>query len=1515
MTQFAQAAVPATGPATALATASGGFMGQSARLVPAGLVQKPDRTYVLRFTLLHEPADVDEYQLKNWPSYVHDSLSGGVSTRAVAVPAGALGSVYPASTAEPFTLTRVSAATNKSDVQRWWEAVLGGSVPLWSEMANTLRSGNAAAANDIPRIGNGCAALNTDARVLRATNAVRRLRGEAPSRRSSGPTVQEDRAAAGAGWGATPGEAIKQSMQRARSIGEADFEALAQWERERLNHPDRARGLLKKAEKSQLPRPDATKLFKIPGPQKFEGQSKTVRAARMRWGQLMNHPSLLRLFGLATDYELPSSALVDSSVFWLFQPVLARQPDAAGQVWTLAKLNRDHITRDPSSFWPCLRAEVDASQDLHDLSIRDGFANLRQPLTENLRQPLSENLQQPVSENLFRYQLTTTDALSHLVGHEVEAGGTEESPGLVLFDRMAPRDAIASDAFRATQLRSGIRIDDARQLQVGWQLDVRVGDKPDWHSLMGREIRYILPPGTPNAGNIETAIRGGYGNAYPMRRSLAESAMIDTPASLHERDGMQLLSHQELVAHWRGRPMGVPLIDEEVNGKRVMKVRQNELALTTREDLVGTIPPLRVGQRYSVRLRAVFVGGVVTDLRAAMPDADAGVLGPLAFLREEAIKPPIVLHLEDDLKRNAAPLQRPDGAGNAEDFFRLPGRAPLANAQELILRPALREGNEPEFTRRLFLPPLVPLALADRLTAVPSTGGQLRRGLPLMDFSSFANPAPNETSRRGGWPGVRIVGDSTMALERFGQSQGTSANRELVFRRAPLNAARAIDFLPDPHARLYRLALVWRSGGERVGESISLPVRGNAGFPSISYPNIRPLVLEVRPSHASDAATPRLEVVAAGTSLPFSPFGNDDRRALLVRLYLSGGEDVDVLAWCAPDPARHNEFQLWQELSDAHGEHFADRLFSKPDETVAGITRLRAAHAVAIPEQGLAPTLTPGLRPDWRDDKLVLNGRVRAKLRRLAGLRIDVTAAGLVAGRFDDPEHRGRSRADRAAGRWPLQLGNAALERPARDVFGFDVAGDGTVTLPQETATVLSFDGPPSQMQADAAAGGGLVLEGFAADWPGAIKDGRARLLTVTPKALPGAAALLVDRHGDQMPIGRLAGPSLQVWLEARKRPTPPLRPWVVPAFKWERGTRTEGSKVWTTLTRTTVPRIRLARPWFSSGEGEMLGIILWPPHLPKLSSEDVNRDHVRRRIIAPAEKENQPVHFEPPPSIDLSGLQDLDLGNASRFITRWGDDPIREPTGGFMPLLLARDKFVEAEKNGVWRFEMDVQVPLGGETGGTAIAEEPQEWLRACLLLTTPLFDPDLEEWHADLPVTLARSVEPFLRLGLVRWQAHAPPALRCSTPAVAWTQLPPTRTLLWRKEGTTVHAEIEGPHSRRADIPPNLGTPSNPHLQIPTMRFGLVQRESLADGGVSESPVGDCLTCGGGVTQSYSGVKWTAELNAAALPPGSSYHLFVEEVEERLAATPPPYTPGQTGRSHVTESGPRFAARVEVR
>jgi hypothetical protein len=600
---------------------------------------------------------------------------------------------------------------------------------------------------------------------------------------------------------------------------------------------------------------------------------------------------------------------------------------------------------------------------------------------------------------------------------------------------------------------------------------------------------------------------------------------------------------------------------------------------------------------------------------------------------------------------------------------------------------------------------------------------------------------------------------------------------------------------------------------------------------------------------------------------------------------------------------------------------------------------------------------------------VLIDGNVSIDGPSTAAVEIHASGTAAASGRFDDVD-RGRSRDDRARGLWPKPDNINYIE--PKNLFGFDVSPGGKVTFAPEAVTLLRIDGLPPDTkqisllatQRDAAALPNGSTNGsddspLRAQRPAAFPDARARYIKLFAVAISRHANALRTRY-DELPevlsrsslgddIAKLdvaAKPLTERWLPATMRPprVSPRSP--IPSFQWKDSTPfidgaaavdfpgkpTDATKLSSVFVRRSMRvRIRLNRPWFVSGEGERVGIVVWPPNLFGLDGNDLRNDRVDP---PPADRGTVDLKKLPPDGSNLDFLQDQDLGTGGAWVTRWGADPTRE-LGRPQGWLLSKDNFpdVDLTLNPELVFSKPpashphgpvlvknvlMPVPVEPDAAPAADAKPAGGFMAVSLVTFAPLFDPEQECWYVDVNISPCGAAYPFLRLGLVRFQPNAPRALRVSEPVVEWVQVMPERTVTAKaklKGGKVlVEAEVQGLSSQ----PDPTGADTRKSTErAPRIYVSLLRRSPSQDGDqlgpeavvatkiLPEDCAAKCVT-------------WSTafELSQAdyALK-GESWSIYVEEVDRMRPAR---YVdePRYETRSddNFADTGPRFAARLSL-
>jgi hypothetical protein len=345
------------------------------------------------------------------------------------------------------------------------------------------------------------------------------------------------------------------------------------------------------------------------------------------------------------------------------------------------------------------------------------------------------------------------------------------------------------------------------------------------------------------------------------------------------------------------------------------------------------------------------------------------------------------------------------------------------------------------------------------------------------------------------------------------------------------------------------------------------------------------------------------------------------------------------------------------------------------------------------------------------------------------------------------------------------------------------------------------------------------------------LEQPQARRARLRVRALPRSAALITAAPPKPAPSApfpsdrALKGPPTNMlWAPATSRPAPVATKDLVPMFDWPPLTRRrDGAGITIEGERLAGLRLWLRRPWFTSGEGERLGVVFWPPP-------------------AFAQMDDETAAFTPDDQA-LHGLHEDDLGPLGRFVSVWGYDPL----GAGPPAPLAPPPLPSGRANpspirtpaapppARWdssflarphiqlgpeaRFHPHVLMPVPGQMAPESLAT-PRETMAAVSVLSVPVrfeheFPPPHDagpDAYVDLTMRLPTPHDALFRLGLVRLQEHARPdrrgapregaraGIRLSAPASIQGSVPPPRrfgvsvTLLDTRHGATGAISLVG-------------------------------------------------------------------------------------------------------------------------
>lgn len=450
----------------------------------------------------------------------------------------------------------------------------------------------------------------------------------------------------------------------------------------------------------------------------------------------------------------------------------------------------------------------------------------------------------------------------------------------------------------------------------------------------------------------------------------------------------------------------------------------------------------------------------------------------------------------------------------------------------------------------------------------------------------------------------------------------------------------------------------------------------------------------------------------------------DDRTIIVT---LPPGERVRLRLASSIDPQRLKQLALWplllQELAgvpDAETQAVAGRIWGlSPSE---GVVLVNA-------------TPRPVARPVLIDDPWVM--------------RWPGSADGVLEATF--AVHGASTENLTAEGEWVDDVDDLAAPAPARApgslvAFTSQVAADETI-VPFDRARE-DHGGPRTYQVAEV----GAVTEH---DGAHTYPDTKHRLVTFRlraqtryqeyfPPALRSAeaGAVVPDTDGARDDGQSQVSRPFAVHVDNTTVPAIPRVDSVLPLLRWTEESEPHQPAA-VLRTRRSGVRIWLRRPWFDTGSGELLALLLSPAYS---RSESAMKDAPERY----SQWGSDPIWREATVSQRLLTRHELD----NRL--RWDDDDERAPRPG-RPASEPRT------------------VVAPGDEGGSVLAVGYE-----------PVFDPARGMWRVDVAFDADEAFWPFVRLTVARYQPHSLDGHHVSEPVrLDFVQLPPTRALSVSRTG----------------------------------------------------------------------------------------------------------------------------------
>ncbi|HWA60885.1 MAG TPA: hypothetical protein VG939_05895, partial [Caulobacteraceae bacterium] len=514
---------------------------------------------------------------------------------------------------------------------------------------------------------------------------------------------------------------------------------------------------------------------------------------------LAQYPELNRKAGLAIAVELDPGAVPDGTrtlqlaVTW---------PKAGGGVATDPDVLPPVVARrQGQAFEPAPRAPASPISGRF-LRLQGGGFDLVQTDVDGAALKLKN-----LATNIARAQPKTYDDEDFDAREEVTAGApTLRSAGLMLsqerrdlaIQALFARNGELQDKLTGNQPLPALYADD---LIRGWRVDIREGAAGPWRSLHQRKAEYGF---ANTGGSLTTAKEEG------MARLASASAADGSNPDV-------LKIHEGLFA-WRGWSLSAPepgkVIQPDESIGPANDGPPDGLPLKTHfTPTGGSLPKLRFGRSYAVRVRLVDLAGEsqpFSEADAQSPDAVSNVV---RYLRHEPVEAPALA-----LVKTAHGLEAPaDGESMARLAIRTFNATPAANTVPTKDR-----------ARRHLVPPRVTHRFAEQHGVMDLPGGKLDAGL-FATLASLDKPL-DEAKLKSGPKAIETT--YAVAAEGF-----------------------TLPYLPDPLAIGVAIRI---EGAEGLDPAVihKIPLYGPVFDPAAkpAWPKALPFTLVVAETGAADAA-------------------------------------------------------------------------------------------------------------------------------------------------------------------------------------------------------------------------------------------------------------------------------------------------------------------------------------------------------------------------------------------------------------------------------------------------------------------------------------------------------------------------------------------------------------------------------------------------------------------------------------------------------------------------------------
>ncbi|MBU9763552.1 hypothetical protein FR943_06815 [Mycobacterium sp. TNTM28] len=408
----------------------------------------------------------------------------------------------------------------------------------------------------------------------------------------------------------------------------------------------------------------------------------------------------------------------------------------------------------------------------------------------------------------------------------------------------------------------------------------------------------------------------------------------------------------------------------------------------------------------------------------------------------------------------------------------------------------------------------------------------------------------------------------------------------------------------------------------------------------------------------------------------------------------------------------------------------------------------------------------------------------------------------------------------------------------------------------------------------------------------------------------------VIDGTEDGHSLIQRSGPETQLVVPSSRRPDPPEVAYVIPTFRWTdepmpvRTSGGLGAQILLGQRRIRHGgglRVYLRRPWYSSGDGELLGVVLqnqpwltWPLDqrlglevelADQRSADDFVTKAAERGAVKLAGAAGAPLSERLLRGVGVSAAQlrgEVEGGQAKLLsgvaatlspvidiladVTQFGDPETLVTRVGADPVFGSA-----TPSDGPYIH----QFPLRTAVRSNLELEETNK-AKVTVVGHTPKFDADRKLWYCDIELDAGASYQPFVRLGLCRYQPHSIDGQHLSRVVIGeFAQLLPERTATVRPLlGGRTSVSLRGPAGFG-----ELGAGRTPAGSIALTRHVSATVQRLADGDdpdLAWATVGEPISMPPTVGAAGLGdVSWSGTLGAFTREDGWTYRVLLQEFE----------------------------------